>query len=548
MAGTFSIKADRTFLRHFYNRQRIGEISLEMAEILKQRSKDDDMLGAYAKFGYGRWLYVMVPEENAYSAFTDAVSLFKAAGEKGLVDAWAALAIMIKEGDGFDRADPDYAEKMIESARAQGSEYADILYFKWNSAGDDDIFEELKRKVKAMMNMQIDPEYFDVLANAFDDRGEYNKASTYFELSIEMGNIISYRNLALMYDARGDAARSEQTMEKGFAQGCFGCSDYGYDPEAYELAQGYVFKRAKEMIKLPDGAQPTKQMLQRFVSDQLQQRLKYASEHGNDLAAYLLGDMYLNGNFGMPVDKKLALHYFIRGMALGSEFASEAVADFFEENEDFRKVYDVDDAAIAHFRLISLRYGNDEIYPKVLEAYQKIEPFREKYAKEMEKVWIPLYDDDEEVEDDDSEFAKAAAGSHEADIVPQVLILGSNGHLTIKKADLGSYNSMRDMGELIDASGLDAVHFSQKLTELTKAASLHNNLVMYVDRDGYAKDLPDNAIATMIYGSGAEIRGDIIFALENQKYDSLSFTNGGEVRDVISALQQMFGNLITLDI
>ena len=40
---------------------------------------------------------------------------------------------------------------------------------------------------------------------------------------------------------------------------------------------------------------------------------------------------------------------------------------------------------------------------------------------------------------------------------------------------------------------------------------------MYADRNGYAKDLPDNAIGTMLYGTGAEIRGAVIIALEDNK-------------------------------
>lgn len=40
---------------------------------------------------------------------------------------------------------------------------------------------------------------------------------------------------------------------------------------------------------------------------------------------------------------------------------------------------------------------------------------------------------------------------------------------------------------------------------------------MLVDKAGYAKDLPDNMPGTIIYGQGAEIRGAVVFVLEDDK-------------------------------
>jgi hypothetical protein len=62
---------------------------------------------------------------------------------------------------------------------------------------------------------------------------------------------------------------------------------------------------------------------------------------------------------------------------------------------------------------------------------------------------------------------------------------------------------------------------------------------MYTDRDGYAKDLPDNAVGTILYGRGSEIRGAVIIALEDRRYDTYSFhfqEDLDKVFDEISAL------------
>ena len=42
---------------------------------------------------------------------------------------------------------------------------------------------------------------------------------------------------------------------------------------------------------------------------------------------------------------------------------------------------------------------------------------------------------------------------------------------------------------------------------------------MAVDRDGYAKDLPDNMTGTIIYGHGQEMRGTMVFFLEDGSYN-----------------------------
>ena len=60
--------------------------------------------------------------------------------------------------------------------------------------------------------------------------------------------------------------------------------------------------------------------------------------------------------------------------------------------------------------------------------------------------------------------------------------------------------SYREMAQLNDAEGLDAVHFSEPLSRITKTCKFKGyQLAMYTDRDGYAKDLPDNKHDTHSY-------------------------------------------------
>ena len=70
----------------------------------------------------------------------------------------------------------------------------------------------------------------------------------------------------------------------------------------------------------------------------------------------------------------------------------------------------------------------------------------------------------------------------------------------------------------LNARGFDVVHFSSLLTKLSRALCLDGcHVAMLVDKDGYAKDLPDNMIGTLVYGQGTEMRGPVTFVLETDK-------------------------------
>ena len=536
MNTTFEITTDNSFLSHFLDSQRVSELSAEMVEKLKTAAQGDDTIGAYAKYGLGRWHYLMMPDTDSFSK---ALNLFMKASQAGVHDATAAVGIMTKYGNGMDKVDLAFAEKLKSMARSAGSMLADTKFYR-EHIEDDSVFQELLRRVQSET---LDPIYYHFVADGYDVRGDKSKAIEYYERAVEGGNIASYRALAITYYERGNLILCDLTLEKGFAQGCVSCCTYGYDYN-YNDALGFVFDRARETMQLPDGAEPTKEMLQKHVHEQLKQRLEYGSDKGFGLAAYLLGVAYHEGQLGFPVDKKMALHYYIRGMALDDESAAEAVANFFENEEDFRKAYEISDAQIAHFRLLSLRYGNKEIYPKVRAAYDN-GTLEEKYHEEFEKVWMPKYDDSYPAEDDyepGQEIGEDDVTDYE--IEPALITIDTDGTFEIIRSDAQSYRTLREMGVLIGAERIDAVHYSGPLNDLNSRLPMKQRLVMYVDGDGYAKDLPDNYIATSLYGTGAELLGKVILALEDDKYETYSFTMHSQLIAVEEELTKKFGNML----
>ena len=104
-----------------------------------------------------------------------------------------------------------------------------------------------------------------------------------------------------------------------------------------------------------------------------------------------------------------------------------------------------------------------------------------------------------------------------------VLLVYPQGFFYAFEVDTETFDTLSDLAEIIDARGVDMVHYSEPLNRMTKVLCRGEHkgchIAMAVDRDGYAKDLPDNMPGTLLYGHGMEIRGTVILLLEDDKYN-----------------------------
>jgi hypothetical protein len=75
------------------------------------------------------------------------------------------------------------------------------------------------------------------------------------------------------------------------------------------------------------------------------------------------------------------------------------------------------------------------------------------------------------------------------------------------------------------------------------------HLVFLVDREGYKKDgLGDNMTGTLLYGSGHEILGNIVFALESDSgYKLMGFTSAALIENAYIEINAAVGNLLRLE-
>ena len=149
------------------------------------------------------------------------------------------------------------------------------------------------------------------------------------------------------------------------------------------------------------------------------------------------------------------------------------------------------------------------------------------YGDEIESTWMPIW--------------KKKHPAPKTQINPTAMIIQPSGIVSFVEADIFMM-SYREMAQLIGAEGLDAVHFSEPLNQITKNCGFKGyQLAMYTDREGYAKDLPDNAVGTILYGRGYEIRGAVIIALEDNKYDTHSFHFQEDLDNVYNEISALTG-------
>ena len=489
METTFEITHDREFLQHFLTRWRTLSISPEMVERLKN---SDDY---YACYGYGRWLYFANPDGNSLKEAQEKLTL--AANYGGVADAFAALAPMYYDGTvESDKVNREMHTFLMYKAQTEGSELAQYLTlfntiygdygFKKDPAEAADILEKHLQK-----HPDSDPIYWDLLGMAHEQL-EHDEAIKYFQKSIEMGNSESYYSLANYYYNLGDKNLFQKFAEEGMAKGSVNCHRVlasFMDPEEFEAL---TVEKQKEL------------------HEEIDQGLRYAVEHYDRRACYLLAFYLYYGQLGYEENTTEAMRVAKRGCELGYGLCFELLATIHDNDENIPDEMRISQKELAVLYLQALRMDviSNEALEKVARAYMaKQLPLQD---EEIEKMWLPKYYEQSIAEEENPDGTG-------------VLLVYPQGFFYAFEVDTETFDTLSDLAEIIDARGVDMVHYSEPLNRMTKVLCRGEHkdchIAMAVDRDGYAKDLPDNMPGTLLYGHGMEIRGTVILLLEDDKYN-----------------------------
>lgn len=475
MTKTFDITQDRAFLQHFLTPWRTKSLSPEMVEKLKANSKTDP----YAAYGYGRWLSLVNP---GGACLKEAEVLLIWAGSNGVQDANAALAQLYFDGrTEADKANPGMHAFLMDSSYKLGSELAQVMTME-NTIYGDYGFPEDPALVADIIQKHIekhpgcDTLYYDLLGLALQDADPV-AAEKAFQVSIDRGDCESYYSLATLYRSQGEEARACAVAEEGARKGAVNCHRFkaGMDQEAF--------------LALPEEEQEA-------LHQEIAQGLDYAIEHHDRHACFLKGCCLYFGNLGYQEDPVQALEPLERGCQMGHSSCFWLKANILKE---------LGRKGVAQASLQAARLGDREQFTLEQVARGYVSGELSQYTEEIETLWLKEY----LKVNPEEENGKDSLG---------IIAVYPQGFYYAMDVEEDGELDLEALAEKVEARGFDVVHYSSLLTRITKALSLEGcHVAMLVDKDGYMKDLPDNMAGTLIYGQAQEIRGTVVFVLEDDK-------------------------------
>ena len=443
-----------------------------------------------------------------------AFRIFEESARAGIADALQMMSRMYYLGEVYDDKsekfvmDRKLSQELTSQAIGKGSILAKLVHNRNIFFGTTEVVADPQ---SAIAEAECESSVFSEsilwtyqLGWFYEIEGKREKAINAYEKCIINGYYAPIYDLALMYLEDGDEDYYETLMKIGIQLGVPDCRILGMENEyRWESLSGderlAIYRQLKK--NLPEGI-----------------------AQGSGVCAYVLADALLNGKFGYDMDLRMGREYADIALTYGYNEAANLVIEAAETLDDPEFMSDED---LLKLRYDALRYGIEEQLDHVVknkDAYIEIG-----YGDEIEKVWMPLW--------------KKKHPEAKTQVSPSVIIIRTSGAASVMEADVFAM-SYREMRQLIGAEGLDAVHFSDPLNQITKVCRFRGyHLAMYVDRDGYAKDLPDNATGTILYGTGAEIRGDVIIALEDNKYDTHSFHFKEDLDNVFDEISRLTGGL-----
>ncbi len=505
MQKTFEITPDRNFLQHFLTGWRVKSLSPEMVDHLKAESQGNP----YAAYGYGRWLSLVNPGGKCLK---EAEVLLTWAGSSGVQDANAALAQMYFDGrTEADKAMPKMHAFFMDTSYKAGSELAQVMTME-NTIFGDYGFREDPALVADILQKHIEkhPEcdtlYYDLLGMALEDT-DPEAAQKAFRVNIDRGDNESYYSLASLYQSAGDWDRACLVADEGARNGAVNC-------------RRFKARMSQEDFLALSGEE------QEALHKEISEGLDYAIAHHDRYACFLKGICLYYGNLGYTEDIIQALEPLERGceMGHGNCFWLKSVI-----------LHELGRGGVAKASLQAARLGDREQFTLEQVARGYVSRELSNHAEEIEELWLKEYLK-VNPEDEDSKDSRGVIA-----VYPQ-------GFYYAIDVDDGETLNLEALAEKVDARGFDVVHFSPVLSRITKALSLEGcHVAMLVDKDGYMKDLPDNMAGTIIYGQAQEIRGTVIFVLEDDKtYSLMPMVGLQRVYMFIQLLNAATGGLVRL--
>lgn len=132
-------------------------------------------------------------------------------------------------------------------------------------------------------------------------------------------------------------------------------------------------------------------------------------------------------------------------------------------------------------------------------------------------------------------------------IIPAYIVVNYRGQYRIEQSEHEDWSTLGgELAEWIGASGVEIVRFTPALNKLSEELRLNQrHLVFMVARNGYDHSVGDNMPATLLYGRGYPLYGDIVFAIEtDQGYELEGFLTKKILKEALVAINDAVDGLI----
>ncbi len=154
-------------------------------------------------------------------------------------------------------------------------------------------------------------------------------------------------------------------------------------------------------------------------------------------------------------------------------------------------------------------------------------------------------DEEEEYEDDEEEEEEEI--DEEDCIVPAFFVVNYHGMVRTQQSEAEDWDTLgKLLAKWIRADRVEIVRFTPPLNALTRELELNNrHLVFMVSRNGYDEEVGDNMPATILYGGGYPIYGNVVFALETDDgYEIEGFRSRSLLSEALDAVNDAVDGLL----
>lgn len=324
---------------------------------------------------------------------------YKEAADEGLADALAYLAWL--EGSGaLGEKDTKMYHELLDKALDNGSSKAVVLKLNNLLYGLHDISQDTE-KVKEVTKTYIDqcvsegsvtPDfgvYYTILADAYEQEGNKEMAAVYNMQAAKHGQNTAFYNLALCKYLDDQCQITDRDEFDRLMTEAMDAND----PRGY-LRFSFVLNQ--ELYESLDDDE--KKECGEAVIDEYQHALYY----GESIAAYLLGNIYEEGLYGIDVSHAKAFSYYSLGARLFDSYCYEALYRMIIIDKTASDQYDKDFGYECAYR--AMLFGANTLND-VIGAYQQ--GYLTHHAAAIEQYYLPQYESmtgeygDNDSDDDD---------------------------------------------------------------------------------------------------------------------------------------------------